>query len=100
MSVNRIMLLAAQGLQSNDIAAALGVGRVQVGRWRDRYAQAGLAGIEPDLPRGAPPIKVDVSKNLVSARSILGGRTFDMRGAHKAQLFGHPLDGSVRRRRK
>ena len=58
----RIVLLAAQGLQNKDIADALGVGRVQVGRWRERYAQAGLAGIERDLPRGAPPVKVDVAR--------------------------------------
>ena len=58
----RIVLLAAQGMQNKDIADALGVGRVQVGRWRDRYAEAGLAGIERDLPRGAPPVKVDVAR--------------------------------------
>mgnify|MGYP000222725192 CR=1 FL=1 len=56
------MLLAAQGMQNKDIADALGVGRVQVGRWRDRYAQAGLPGIERDLPRGAPPVKVDAAR--------------------------------------
>jgi transposase len=50
----RIVLLAAQGLQNKDIAAELRVGRVQVGRWRDRYAQGGIEGIERDLPRGAP----------------------------------------------
>ena len=58
----RIVLLAAQGMQNKDIADALGVGRVQVGRWRDRYADAGLQGIERDLPRGAPPAKMDVAK--------------------------------------
>ena len=58
----RIVLLAAQGMQNKDIADALGVGRVQVGRWRDRYAEAGLQGIERDLPRGAPPVKVDVGR--------------------------------------
>ena len=52
----RIVLLAAQGMQNKDIAEALGVGRVQVGRWRDRYAESGLEGIERDLPRGAPPV--------------------------------------------
>ena len=34
------------------IAEHLGVGRVQVGRWRARYAEEGLSGIERDLPRG------------------------------------------------
>jgi transposase len=58
----RIVLLAAQGLQNMDIAAQVGVGRVQVSRWRDRYAQSRLAGIESDLPRGAPPVKVDVAR--------------------------------------
>jgi transposase len=58
----RIVLLAAQGLQNKDIAAQLEVGRVQVSRWRERYAQSRLAGIERDLPRGAPPITVDVAR--------------------------------------
>lgn len=58
----RIVLLAAQGLQNMDIAAQVGVGRVQVSRWRGRYAQLRLAGIESDLPRGAPPVKVDVPR--------------------------------------
>ena len=58
----RIVLLAAQGLQNKDIAEDLGVGRVQVARWRERYVEFGLEGIERDLPRGAPPVKVDVQK--------------------------------------
>ncbi len=58
----RIMLLAAGGMQSKDIAAQLGIGRVQVSRWRERYAESRLAGIEHDLPRGAPPVKVDVAR--------------------------------------
>ncbi|CAG2154899.1 HTH-type transcriptional regulator MalT [Cupriavidus yeoncheonensis] len=58
----RIILLAAEGIQNKAIAAHLGVGRVQVARWRDRYAQARLAGIEHDLPRGAPPVRMDVGR--------------------------------------
>ena len=57
-----IVLLAAQGLQNTDIAEQLGIGRVQVARWRERYLKAGLKGIERDLPRGAPPVKVDVAR--------------------------------------
>ena len=57
-----IVLLAAQGLQHKDIAEQLGIGRVQVARWRERYLELGLQGIERDLPRGAPPVKVDVAR--------------------------------------
>ena len=58
----RIVLLAAEGMQNKCIAQQLGVGRVQVSRWRERYASLRLAGIERDLPRGAPPAKVDVAR--------------------------------------
>jgi transposase len=58
----QIVLLAAQGLQNKVIAAQLGIGRVQVARWRERYQESGLQGIERDLLRGAPEVKVDVSK--------------------------------------
>ena len=58
----RIVLLSADGLQNTDIAEKLNVGRVQVSRWRNRYAEFGFAGIERDLPRGAPERKVDVKK--------------------------------------
>jgi transposase len=55
----RIVLLASEGMQNKDIAVALNLGRAQVGRWRERYAESRLAGIERDLPRGAPARKVD-----------------------------------------
>ena len=58
----RIVLLAADGMKSKDIAQQLNVGRVQVSRWRERYVHSRLSGIERDLPRGAPPAKVDVAR--------------------------------------
>jgi transposase len=58
----QIVLLAEQGKQTIAIAAELGIGRLQVARWRERYAIGRLAGIEHDLPRGAPPVKVNVAK--------------------------------------
>jgi transposase len=58
----RIVLLAAEGIQNKDIAVELGVDRGQVRRWRERYAQLRLSGIERDLPRGAPAVKVDVAR--------------------------------------
>jgi FixJ family two-component response regulator len=47
----RIVLVAAQGLQSKDIADQLGIERVHVARWRERYLACGLHGIERDLRR-------------------------------------------------
>ena len=55
----KMILLAAQGLDNHAIAAQLGVGRVQVGRWRSRYAEGGLKAIEQDLPRGGRKVRVD-----------------------------------------
>ena len=57
-----IVLLAADGFRNRDIAQMLGVGRVQVGRWRGRYGADRLCGIERDLPRGAPPQTVAVAR--------------------------------------
>ncbi|MEM5429224.1 LuxR C-terminal-related transcriptional regulator [Cupriavidus oxalaticus] len=65
----RMILLAAAGWQNKDIAAQIGVGRVQVARWRDRFAASRLAGIEQDLPRGAPPVRTDVARLVALARA-------------------------------
>lgn len=54
-----IVLLAARGMNNHEIAETLGVGRVQVGRWRSRYAQGGLAAIRRDRPRGGRRKRVD-----------------------------------------
>jgi transposase len=48
----RIVLLASQGRRNKEIGAILGIDRRKAGRWRDRYAEAGVAGILKDLPRG------------------------------------------------
>ena len=54
-----IVLLAADGLDNYRIGEVLGVGRVQAGRWRDRYAAGGLPAIAQDLPRGGRKPKID-----------------------------------------
>lgn len=58
----RIVLLAAAGQSNLEIAAELKIGRVQVGRWRERYAEGGLAAIEHDLPRAGRKPKVDAAE--------------------------------------
>ncbi len=51
----QIVLLAAAGQRNDAIVEAPGIGRGQVGRWRERYAAGGLAAIGFDLPRGGRP---------------------------------------------
>lgn len=58
----QIVLLAAQGMTNQEIAQALGIGRGQAGRWRERYAKEGYAGIEKDRPRGAPSKRIDAAE--------------------------------------
>src|SRR5690606_697690 len=58
----RIVLLAADGLDNRKIAELVGVGRIQVGRWRERYAAGGLEAIERDLPRGGRKPTVDAAE--------------------------------------
>ena len=43
------MRLAAKGKQNKDVASELGLDRSIVGRWRSRFAQQGLAGIEKEI---------------------------------------------------
>jgi transposase len=46
-----IILLASDGLENREIATRLNMTRQKAGRWRKRYAELGLAGIEKDAPR-------------------------------------------------
>jgi transposase len=47
----RIVLLAADGLENGAIARTLGVGRLQVARWRNRFAEGGIDAIRADRAR-------------------------------------------------
>lgn len=49
---SKIVLLAATGLPNYKISEELNVEVNKVGRWRNRFAEQGLPGIEKDLPRG------------------------------------------------
>jgi len=62
-----IVLDAAQGLRNEDIAEKRQIDRTVVGRWRRRFAQAGLAGIEKDLPRSG---RRPVAREAVTAKII------------------------------
>ena len=51
----KVALAAAEGKDNKTIAADLKTNRPLVGKWRTRFAQSGLAGIEKDAPRGGRP---------------------------------------------
>ena len=48
---SKIVLLASEGMTNKRIAEELGLDEPQVGRWRKRFAEMGLAGIEKDKTR-------------------------------------------------
>ena len=58
----RFILLAAEGMDNHQIAGEVGVGRIQVGRWRKRFVQSGLSGIEADLPRSGRKRRINAGR--------------------------------------
>jgi transposase len=76
----RIVLLAADGQENKDIAVELGITRATVGRWRHRFADRGIAGIQKDAPRGGRPPK---------ARDELVGKILEMTTRQKPDQATH-----------
>src|SRR6478735_3979830 len=54
----RIVLLADQGVGTNEIVSRVGVSKPTVIAWKKRYAAAGIAGLE-DRPKPGRPAQVD-----------------------------------------
>jgi len=70
MARSRIVLLAASGQRNRDIASAVGTDEQTVGRWRKRFAERRLAGIEKDAPRtGRKPTRRDQVARLIVERT-------------------------------
>jgi transposase len=53
---SRIILLAADGWSNRDIAETVGMHYNQVGIWRKRYTEFGIAGLEDEERPGRPPV--------------------------------------------
>ena len=51
----QMVLLAAQGLRNDEIAARLNTRREVVSMWRKRFYEEGLSGLEERPRRGKPP---------------------------------------------
>lgn len=54
----RIVLLAGEGRQDQEIASAVGCGRHAIARWRKRFLEQGIEGLRKDRPRGGRPATV------------------------------------------
>lgn len=66
-----IILLADEGLNNGEIAKRLPVSAHKAGRWRNRFADKGIAGIEKDLPRGDNYGGKDVQQQAQLRRQII-----------------------------
>jgi transposase len=66
----KIALKAAAGMKNKDIAAEVGTDRLTVARWRRRFAEMGLTGIEKDEPRsGRKPTRRNKVARLIVERT-------------------------------
>ena len=66
-----VVLLAAEGLENIEIAQRLDITRQKIGRWRNRFAEHGLKGIERDAPRRGRIPSISKSKKEEVVRKTL-----------------------------
>jgi transposase len=66
----RVVLMAAAGKQDLEIAAEIGISNQKAARWRKRFMQLGLAGLEKDAPgRGRKPTITPVKVQEVVSKT-------------------------------
>jgi len=68
---SRIILLAAAGLDNDEIGAELKITRQKAGRWRSRFAERGLGGILKEEPRPGRPLVIGPRKRAAIVRTTL-----------------------------
>ena len=66
----RIVLAAADGEKSTEIAARLGCSRVTVGKWRSRFAELGLDGLHDEPRPGKPRTITDEDVERVIVKTL------------------------------
>lgn len=66
-----IVLHAAEGLENEEIGEVMGISRQKAGRWRQRYAVRGLAGIEKDAPRSGRHRQISAKQRAAVVRKTL-----------------------------
>lgn len=67
-----IVLHAADGLENQQIGERMGISRLKAGRWRQRYAEGGLAGIEKDAPRPGRRREITPAQRAAAVDKTLG----------------------------
>ena len=65
---SKITLLAAEGLQNTEIAREIGIEVHRVGKWRKRFAEKRIPGIQKDAPRSGRKVEYtdDVRQEVVN----------------------------------
>jgi transposase len=66
-----IVLHAADGLDNQQIGALMNISRQKAGRWRQRFAERGIAGIEKDAPRPGRRRSIDAVQRDAVVRKTL-----------------------------
>jgi len=65
-----MVLLCAEGLQSKEVAARLGVHEHTVGKWRRRFVQDGIEGLSDEYRAGRPRTVSDAQIAEVIGRTL------------------------------
>jgi len=66
-----IVLHAADGLENQRVGVLMGISRQKASRWRQRYAERGLAGIQKDAPRPGRKRRIDDKQRAAVVRKTL-----------------------------
>lgn len=79
----KIVLLAAEGFQNLEISEKVGLNRLDVGKWRRRFSENGIAGLydqlKPGRPRSLSDDKIAELINTTLKRKPRGGTHWSTR---------------------
>ena len=75
----KVVLMAADGARDKEISAKLRITPEKAARWRNRFADLGLAGLEKDAPRRTPArrpngtVPPGMRSSSISSRAVSRG---------------------------
>lgn len=68
---SQIVLYAAEGMTNERIGEVMVISRFKAGRWRDRYVELGLVGIEKDAPRSGRTPRITAQQRAAVVHKTL-----------------------------